>query len=606
MRQHGFGSGGGGGFGALTLEAKRSPFDFFHDGKKALRGEGQGLALDFSLLGGWVKTLDVTTAANLRSNAPFLDTDGSGWLVNSGTSPKLVLKADGNYGWTAHNLALYSEDLTNWTNVNSSDSGAVLTAASGSAVHSITRVPSTLIADATYFARIKITAGTHSFAYLNVRGDGSEDFVTVLANLATGAITETDVGTSSGTIVSSSIVADGSGYYVSIVFTLASVSAPVFCVGMAGAATGNTWDSTGTTSFNAAGTETISIEKAQLNRGTVATTYLKTTTAARFEVPQEYDAATGKYYGLIEPAATNLALYASDFTQDGGAPWTLSNMTAAKTATGPDGVANSASTLTATDANATALQAITSASASRVTSMFVKRRTGSGNIDLTQDNGATWATQTVTASWTRVSLAAVTSANPTVGIRVVTSGDEIDVAWFQHELTAVTSPIPTFGATVTRAIDDPNVATSKFPAGPPWTIYAYMQIADEAASAQRFIVLGADSSDYVALSTASLTPNAVVVIASSTAAAVDTGAVLANTRTQVTQRYAVNSVNMSKDGGAVGTEDTSVAMPTPTTLRIGQRVGGGQDIDVPHRLSRLVIVPRAVSDADLPTWRYAA
>jgi hypothetical protein len=163
----------------------------------------------------------------------------------------------------------------------------------------------------------------------------------------------------------------------------------------------------------------------------------------------------------VEPAATNLCLRSNDFTN---ASWTKSNLTAALTATGPDNVANSASTLTATAGNATALQAITSASSSRVTSVYIKRRTGSGNIDLTQDNGSTWTTQTVTSSWTRVSLAAVTSTNPTVGIRIVTSGDEVDVWCLQHETgTVVTSPIITYAAAVTRAADNIAIATTLFP-----------------------------------------------------------------------------------------------------------------------------------------------
>jgi hypothetical protein len=84
---------------------------------------------------------------------------------------------------------------------------------------------------------------------------------------------------------------------------------------------------------------------------------------------------------LVEEARTNLCLYSDDFTN---AAWVKSNLTAAKTATGPDGVANSASTLTATAANATARQNITSASAARITSMFVKRRTGTGAVTLSQ------------------------------------------------------------------------------------------------------------------------------------------------------------------------------------------------------------------------------
>jgi hypothetical protein len=166
----------------------------------------------------------------------------------------------------------------------------------------------------------------------------------------------------------------------------------------------------------------------------------------------EYNSSLTALGIRVEPAATNLCLWSNDLTN---AAWTKSNLTTAKTATGPDGVANSATTCTATAGNATALQAITSGSSARITGVALKRVTGSGNIDVTQDNGSTWTTVAVTSSWAIYPIASVTSTNPTVGIRVVTSGDAVDVAYFKHETGAVlTSPIETFGSTVTRAIDN--------------------------------------------------------------------------------------------------------------------------------------------------------
>jgi lysophospholipase L1-like esterase len=144
---------------------------------------------------------------------------------------------------------------------------------------------------------------------------------------------------------------------------------------------------------------------------------------------------------LHEPATDNLALFPRDFTN---AAWVKTNITPAKTATGIDGVANSASTLTATAANATCLQTVTSASSERITGAFIKRRTGTGVINMTQDNGATWTPITVPASWGAEALVipAATLANPVFGFQIVTSGDAIDVDWVQHELGGyITSPI---------------------------------------------------------------------------------------------------------------------------------------------------------------------
>lgn len=164
----------------------------------------------------------------------------------------------------------------------------------------------------------------------------------------------------------------------------------------------------------------------------------------------DHDMATLAPRGLlIEDARTNECLYASDLTN---AAWTKANTTAALTQTGPTGAANSATLLTATAANGTAKQAITSASnTARRFSIYVKRVTGSGGVDLTMDDGTAWTAVTVTSAWTRVAMGQ-TLANPTVGIRIQTNTDAVAVAFCQEEAGAFdTSAILTTSATVERA-----------------------------------------------------------------------------------------------------------------------------------------------------------
>jgi hypothetical protein len=73
-------------------------------------------------------------------------------------------------------------------------------------------------------------------------------------------------------------------------------------------------------------------------------------------------------------------------------------------------------------------------------------------------------TVTVTSDWTRVATASATVTNPSVIIKLATSGDAIDVALFQNELGAfITSPIPTVASQVTRAADQISILTSAFP-----------------------------------------------------------------------------------------------------------------------------------------------
>lgn len=154
---------------------------------------------------------------------------------------------------------------------------------------------------------------------------------------------------------------------------------------------------------------------------------------------------------LVEDARTNVVLWNRDLTN--GA-WTPSNITAAKDQAGPDGVSNSASSIAATAGNGTILQAITLASSARYQSAYIKRITGSGTVEMTMDNGATWTAITVTSNWTQVTIPTQTLANPTVGFRIVTSGDAVAVDFVQNEDGVfASSPIPTTTVPATRAAD---------------------------------------------------------------------------------------------------------------------------------------------------------
>jgi hypothetical protein len=165
--------------------------------------------------------------------------------------------------------------------------------------------------------------------------------------------------------------------------------------------------------------------------------------------------STGAYRGLlVETSAINRLLWCRDLTN---AAWTKSNTTAALDQIGIDGIANSASSLTATAGNGTCLQSITLASSARVQSCFMKRLVGTGTIEMTTDNGVTWtAVSPVVNAWTRVRIPQQTLANPIAGFRIVTSGDAVAIDIAQNETVVAdipTSPIITTSAQVTRASD---------------------------------------------------------------------------------------------------------------------------------------------------------
>ena len=177
-----------------------------------------------------------------------------------------------------------------------------------------------------------------------------------------------------------------------------------------------------------------------------------------------------------EGARTNYALWSRDLTN---AAWVSGGggIATAKTATGADGTANGATTLTASGANGTLIQSITRASAQRVTGCRIKRRTGSGTVNMTQDNGGTWTAVTVTAGWTAVEIPAATAANPNIGFRIVTSGDAIDVDFVMHEEGAfVSSPIPTTTVAVARNKDTLTYVSASNFGDPTGSIYAETKV----------------------------------------------------------------------------------------------------------------------------------
>jgi hypothetical protein len=157
---------------------------------------------------------------------------------------------------------------------------------------------------------------------------------------------------------------------------------------------------------------------------------------------------------LPEGARTDSALYNRDLTQT---DWAKTDCTALKNAVGKDGAANACSTLTATGANATCLQTVTATSAAKVFQPSVKRKTGTGTVEITVNGGANWQdiTSALSAGAFYAAAETRTVTNPVFGFRLATSGDEIivDFAGCQNGTFRSTDIGPTTTVAVTRNID---------------------------------------------------------------------------------------------------------------------------------------------------------
>ena len=94
-----------------------------------------------------------------------------------------------------------------------------------------------------------------------------------------------------------------------------------------------------------------------------------------------------------------------------------------------------------TAANGTVLESYTATGGSMTFSVWLRRVSGTGNVDITMDTGTTWTTQAITTSWARYSITASPTAGArTAGIRVVTSGDVVQMFGTQVSDSASLDP----------------------------------------------------------------------------------------------------------------------------------------------------------------------
>ena len=132
--------------------------------------------------------------------------------------------------------------------------------------------------------------------------------------------------------------------------------------------------------------------------------------------------------------------------------WTNSNTTdAIVSEVNPVGLTGAVD-VAATAGNGTLLGSLSLLASPYTFSIWLKRKTGSGTVEITVD-GTTYVAAAVTGTWTRFSTTLTpTAGTKTPGIRLVTSGDAL-YAWGAQlsDSASLDSYVPVYGAAVTSA-----------------------------------------------------------------------------------------------------------------------------------------------------------
>lgn len=287
---------------------------------------------------------------------------------------------------------------------------------------------------------------------------------------------------------------------------------------------------------------------------------------------------------LPESAATDLLLARADARDMTTANWALgATLTRARTQTGADGVANTATLLTGGAVAATNRITMTFAlaAASRTYSLLLKRGAGTGAVLISQDNFATStdiSAQLNTSTFTKVAINA-NQLNPVIGIQVSVNADTVIADWNQYETGDVTglvnSRIPV--SITTRNADVLAYALTGWFSAPVGSIYCewfnpvygspcYLTGINDTTSNNN-IALYADSGMSKC--------NFLVATGGVSQALLNTPVISTNTLCKAIGIYQANDFAGYVNNSSLGT-DVAGTIPTVTQIVVGSAFGGSQ------------------------------
>jgi hypothetical protein len=331
---------------------------------------------------------------------------------------------------------------------------------------------------------------------------------------------------------------------------------------------------------------------AQFEPGVTASPVFLTgaTSTGYFNTPRfDHDPTTNALRGLLlEATATNLLNWSSAFATSGGTNnnWADTNITRT---TGQADPANGTTAIrfAASAGNATVISsAAIGTSAQRTFSIWLRRVTGSGNIQFTTDNGSTWTTQAITASWVRYVFPATTAAQH-VGVRIVDSGDAIEMWGAQLEIgSTASSHLPTGPSQITRSAEFCLMTGTNFSSwyqgGTQGTFYAdwFGGVREGATGNTNRTVLSTDdvSTKHLHLLQTAAAGNLRVADFGGANNVTTANTLTSGARTKGAFGYNGSSASVCLNGGTVATGSSLAFSVTPTWLVLGATSTNGTSL----------------------------
>lgn len=287
---------------------------------------------------------------------------------------------------------------------------------------------------------------------------------------------------------------------------------------------------------------------------------------------------------LIEEASENFQL-ADSYRTFTDSDWTKSNITVSQTVDGIDGSPNGAARLTATSTNGFILYnqngTQPDGAGTYTGSLYIKRVTGSGNINISCDGGSNYTeiSGSLTSDWQRFEVQAGSGqTDPNIVVRIDTSGDAIDVDWTQLEKKdAATSPME---GGATRNADVVTVATSGITGFSNTDVTLFVEWDSHIGGTYAAAMLDVPSGTNLAgIRSVSDFVRGTIIDNNSTQMDQTGGSLSTDTTyrgilTYSTSKTAHGQANYAFNGTA-GTEDTAITVPSWTQLSVGSVTNSG-------------------------------